>query len=99
MEEYLKEAIKQVPALVVMLVLVRILVVSFMKQLTESRTAYVEAIENCHSENIEARKLDRETIKENSNSVTQQTMALRELTQEVKELRAGLGTALKQFTH
>lgn len=62
MEDILKETGKQVPALVVLVVLTWL----FLKQMSESRSEYLASIEVMHKENLEARSLSREAVKENT---------------------------------
>lgn len=104
MEEVFKEAARQVPALVIVVVLCIMfaksgaaVIKSFLGQQSESRAEYLKAIERFHSENMEARNENRQTIHENSAATGKQTDALRDLTSEVKELRGSLSVVIKKF--
>ena len=104
MEDIFKESARQVPALVIVVVLCilfaksgAIVIKSFLSQQTESRSEYIKTIERFHSENMEARNQNRQTIHENSQAGDRQTQALHELTNEVRELRGSLSAAVKRF--
>lgn len=94
MEETLKEAAKQVPALTIVVALCWLLaksqtkiISSFLHQQSESRAEYLKSIERFHDENMEARQMSRETILANSQASDNQTNALNALTSEVKQLK------------
>lgn len=70
---------------------------SFLGQQSEARSEYLKSIERFHSDNMEARNANRETIHENSVATGKQTDALRDLTNEVKELRGNLSAVVKKF--
>jgi len=86
MEEIIKEAAEQVPALVIVVVLCFM----FLRQQSEARGEYLKSIERFHADNLDARNENRETIHANSEATGKQTAALHELTTEVKELRGSL---------
>lgn len=108
MEEILKEAARQAPALVILLILCisfaklgAVVVKAFLGQLSETRTDYLQrsseargeylnAIDRFHSDNLEARKLSREAMNENTRAADHQSAAVHELTIEVRELRSQL---------
>lgn len=104
MEEVFKESARQVPALVIVVVLCilfarsgALVIKSFLAQQTESRQEYMKAIERFHGENLEARAANRETMKENTVVSQKQTEALHDLTEEVKELRGSLVAVIKRM--
>lgn len=104
MEEVLKESAKQVPALVIVVVMCVMfarlggtVIKNFLAQQSEARSEYIGAIQRFHADNLTARVENRQTIQENSVATGKQTAALNELTSEVKELRGNLSTALRKF--
>lgn len=81
MEEILKETAKQVPALVVLVIQ------SWMhlKAQSESRREFISMIREIHDENVAARELTREVIKENTTSNNNLTNAVQQLEQRIRQ--------------
>lgn len=105
MEEVFKESARQVPALVIVVVLCIMfarsgsaVIKSFLAQQSESRAEYLKAIDRFHQENMDARNESRQTVHENSLATGKQTDALHELTNEVKELRGNLSAVVKRMS-
>lgn len=86
MEDILKETGKQVPALVVLVVLTWL----YLKQQSEARKDYIGSIKAIHSENMEARSLSRDVMKENSLVGRQTNEALTTMTVAIKSLEGEL---------
>lgn len=66
---------KQVPALVVLCVLTWL----FLKQSGEARAEYLASLKMMHDENVEARAVSREVIKDNTAATLAMTKTLIEL--------------------
>lgn len=93
MEDLLKESVKQVPALVVLVVMAWLLINLFLKQAAETRRDYLESFKVMHGENLEARALSREAVKENTvvsreanESLLNMTSAIRALEVEIHRM-------------
>lgn len=106
MEEVLKEAAKQVPALLVLCGMAYVfakagssVVTAFLQQASEARTEYLKAIDRFHGENMEARAASRKTISENTEANERQSQAITELTMEVRELRSALTPVIRKLAN
>ena len=104
MEEVLKEAAKQVPALLVLCGMGyffakagEAVVKSFLSQMSESRAEYLKAMDRFHVESMEARGLSRATVAENTAAADKQSQAIQELTSEVRELRSTLSPVIRKL--
>lgn len=82
MELVWKNAVAQVPAVTMIVVTVWL----FLKNASEARSEFIDAIKRMHSENMEARALSRETIKANSEAAKAHAQAISNLNHEVKFL-------------
>lgn len=70
----------------------------YLKQQAESRTEYLGAISRYHAENMEARHQGNQTIDKATDSADKQTIALHDLTGEVRSLRDTLNLALRSLS-
>lgn len=94
MEEILKECARQVPALVILVILAYVfakssaaMVTAFLDQMSQSRAEYLKAIDRFHDDNLEARAVCRQVMTENTIATDKQAAGIAALTLEVRELR------------
>lgn len=104
MEEILKECARQVPALVILVILAyvfaksgAVVVKAFLAQMSESRAEYLRAIDRFHADNLEARSASRLTVAENTIASDKQSAAINALTLEVRELRQTLQPVIRKL--
>ncbi len=110
--EAAKQAPALVILLVLCIAFVRsgaMMVKSFLSQLSETRSdylsqsnvargEYLKAIERFHSDNMEARALNRVTLADNTTAMDKQSIAMNNLAVEVHELRSMLGPILRKMS-
>lgn len=82
MEEKALTALAQTPAILALLLIVWM----FGKHLTKKDQVFTESLKEMHQDNIIAREQSRMVIERNTIEATNNTNALREVTQTMKEL-------------
>ena len=104
MEEVLKESLKQVPALAVVVMLCTLFIRSsstivdrFLSQASEARAEYLKAIEHLQGENIDCRLAIREAVSSGTAASEKQTMVLNDMCEEVRQLRSSVNSALRHL--
>ena len=104
MEDLLKESLKQVPALAVVVMLCTLFIKSsstlidrFLAQQSESRAEYLKAIEHLQGENIDCRLAIREAVVAGTAASEKQTNALNDVCEEVRQLRSSVNSALRHL--
>lgn len=85
MEKILENAIVQAPGLVVLVVLVWV----FLKHISERDKSYLNAMKDLHHEHIAAREQSQAVVKENTEVLQHNTIAVNNLSSIVSRIKNG----------